>query len=174
MNIHKLSLRTLQILSTLFTGLNAGLFFIFSYDINIAFELLSGAEYGYIMKIINEAIRNPWFFTVFFGAMVLPVCTLLLWIRSYRTPAFLLFLTGFIIFCIFDYWITSSINLPLNYYLESWDLQAVPDDWMTVRDSWNRANMIRTWGAIGAFLLYLIGITMAAEADDRQSVSITI
>ncbi len=168
MNAHKLLLRTLQILSILLTGLNAGLFFIFSYDINIAFALLSGAEYGYTMKIINEAIRNPWFFTVFFGALALPIITLLLWIRSYRSPAFLLFLAGFVVFAICVFWITSSINLPLNYYLESWDLPAVPDDWTTVRDSWNQANMVRTWGAIGAFALYLIGLTAAAESGNSN------
>lgn len=164
--MYKLSLRGLQILSIMLTGLNAGLFFIFSYDINIAFELLSGAEYGYTMKIINEAIRNPWFFAVFFGGMAVPIGTLLIWIRSYSTPAFLLFLAGFVVFAIFVFGVTTTINLPLNNYLESWDLQAVPDDWTTVRDSWNRANMIRTWGAIGAFLLYLIGLTVSAESSN--------
>ena len=109
-------------------------------------------------------IRNPWFFTVFFGAMVLPIITLLLWIRSYRTPAFLLFLGGFVVYALGVFWVTSSINLPLNYYLESWNLSAVPADWMTVRDSWNQANMIRTWSATGAFALYLIGLVTAAEA----------
>ena len=168
MTIHRLILRTLQILSILMTGLNAGLFFIFSYDVNIAFEQLTGAEYGYSMKIINEAIRNPWFFTVFFGSIALPIVTLLVWRRSYRTPAFLLFLAGFLIYLALTFAVTTAINLPLNVYLESWDLAAVPADWTNVRDSWNQANMVRTWGAIAAFALYLVGLTVSAETSKNQ------
>lgn len=163
MHVYSLAARCTYLLTALLTGLIAGLFFAFTYDVNIAFGELSGPEYAKNMELINVSIRNAVFGSVFFPSVVLPVVALALSWRSYRSPAFLLVLVGFLIYLFGSFLVTTQINIPLNYYLESWDIAAPPSDWEATRDSWNWWNAVRTWASIAAFACYLVALTLPVQ-----------
>lgn len=156
MPLYSLTVRFSYLLTTLFTGIIAGLFFAFAYDVNIAFEQLNASEYAKNMELINVSIRNSYFFFVWLSGIVLPVIALVLSWRSYRSPSFQLFLVGFLIYAIGCFLITMQIHIPLNQYLESWNIASPPAEWIETRASWNSWHMVRTWAAIIAFVFYLI------------------
>jgi len=60
--------------------------------------------------------------------------------------AAIIYIFGIIVF-------TAQVNLPLNYYTESWDPSDLPEDWEVVRNSWNQANAIRVFTSFTAFVL---------------------
>lgn len=169
MQPYTLIVRFSYLLTALLTGIIAGLFFAFTYDVNIAFEQLTASEYAKNMELINVSIRNVYFGSVWFPSVVVPVIALALSWRRYRSPSFLLLLVGFLIYLVGSFLVTTQINIPLNYYLESWDIASPPSDWMEVRDSWNWWNSVRTWASITAFVCYLIVLMLPIEQQNKPS-----
>lgn len=66
---------------------------------------------------------------------------------------------------------THQINLPLNYYTESWDPLALPADWATTRDSWNQANAARVLNSFIAFLLSLCALVLQPNRTDKTELT---
>lgn len=152
--------KMLVLVTTLLTGMVAGEFYIFSYGVNDAFVQLSGSEYTQAMRLINFSVRdNPFFGAVFFGALATPIVALCLFWGRYRSPMFLLYLAGYVLFFVGTFLVTFQINIPLNYYLESWDLASPASDWQETRNAWNQANLVRTWAAVLASSFYLVAIS---------------
>ena len=58
---------------------------------------------------------------------------------------------------------TAQVNLPLNYYTESWDPQNVPADWMDIRTQWNSANAFRGGTSALAFALSVFALVVRAS-----------
>lgn len=148
----------LMIISTLLTGVMAGFFFAFSYDIVFMLDELPATRYAEVMELININVRNGMFGTFFFGAVGVSAVALVSLLPSYRSLTFILFLTGFVVYLAGTFLVTTQINLPLNAYIESWDIQMPPADWAEARQQWQDANFIRTWSSISAFLLYLCAL----------------
>lgn len=167
MQPYSLLVRFSYLLTALLTGIIAGLFFAFTYDVNIAFEQLTASEYAKNMELINVSIRNPYFGSVWFPSVVVPVIALALSWRRYRSTSFLLLLVGFLIYLIGCFLVTTQIHLPLNAYLESWNIASPPSDWIEVRDSWNWWNSVRTWASIIAFVCYLMVLIQPIEQPSR-------
>lgn len=150
----------LRVVTILLTGIMAGFFFAYSYNVNIAFEGLNASTYAEAMQRINVAVRNPVFFAVFFPAVLVPALAVILSWRRYQSLPFWLFLAGFVVYFVGSFLVTAQINLPLNAYLESWSIQSPPPDWDETRRSWNQANLVRTWASIIAFACYLLALVV--------------
>ncbi len=161
-------------LATLVTGIMAGFFYTYTFNVNLAMLQVDGATYAIVQSLFNQNVRHVVFFVFFFGGGALSVLALAVNWKHYRTAPFwlmaaagLLYVLGIIVF-------TANVNLPLNYYTESWDPQALPSDWAATRDAWNTANATRVGVSFAAFLLYLAAFVIRASASASAPSSMTM
>lgn len=145
----------LHVLTVLGLGLMAGFFWTYSANVNLAMLTVDGPTYAIVQSAFNRHVRHALFFVFFFGPPVGAALALAANGRAWRQAWFatlalagLLYLLGIVVF-------TAHVNLPLNYYTESWNPAALPSDWAHTRDRWNTANLWRTGASIGAFALAL-------------------
>lgn len=144
-----------SLLTVLLFGLMAGFFATYSFNVNYAMLAVDGQTYATVQSLFNENVRHVGFFACFFGAGILPMITAWLYVQNNKKVALLWFVLGLCyVFGIIFF--TRFINLPLNYYTESWNPVALPNDWQEVREQWNSANMFRTWVTISLFSASLL------------------
>jgi uncharacterized membrane protein len=142
----------------LMLGVMTGFFWTYSFNVNVAMLQVSGEYYATMQSLFNVTVRNIMFFSVFFGSGLFGVLAILVNLKHRRTISFwlitvatLTYILGIIVF-------TKEVNLPLNYYTESWNPQNLPADWQSVRDQWNQANMIRVGTSFISFLLAVLAL----------------
>ncbi len=142
--------------STLLLGLMAGFFATYSFNVNYAMLEVNGEMYAIVQSLFNQNVRHAGFFFCFFGAGAAPLLTAVYWFTKRERKSgwawlviALAYILGIIVF-------TRFINLPLNYYTESWNPMAVPEDWEAIRASWNDANLFRAVLSIGLFAVALV------------------
>jgi uncharacterized membrane protein len=150
-------------LATFVTGIMAGFFYTYTFNINLAMMQVDGATYATMQSLFNENVRHFVFFIFFFGGAAVPVLTLLVNWRHRKTFPFWLIVAAGVLYFLGIVIFTANVNLPLNYYTESWTPQALPADWMATRDAWNSANALRVLLASTSFFLYLIALVLRAS-----------
>ncbi|MDP2574616.1 DUF1772 domain-containing protein [Vibrio penaeicida] len=145
----------LEATSTLLLGLMAGFFATYSFNVNYAMLEVDGSTYATVQSLFNINVRHAGFFVCFSGAALLPAITGVVWLRKDKRQALvwlaiaLSYFIGIVIF-------TRFVNLPLNYYTESWNPAALPDDWEDIRDQWNTANLLRVIVSMITFSIALV------------------
>ncbi|WP_281543819.1 DUF1772 domain-containing protein [Grimontia sp. SpTr1] len=144
--------KVLGVSSTILLGLMAGFFATYSFNVNMAMLEVDGETYASVQPLFNQNVRHTAFFVCFFGAGLLPLVTGVYWFKEKQTMISLgwllialTYILGIIVF-------TRFVNLPLNYYTESWDPSLLPTDWEVVREEWNRANFFRSIVSIVVFI----------------------
>jgi len=145
---------TMIAVSALFAAVMLGFFYAYSFNVNLALLEVDGATYATVQSLLNENVRHAGFFVFFFGAAAVPLITLGVNWRHRRSVSFWLVAVAAVVYIFGIVVFTRSVNLPLNYYTESWNPQALPADWADTRDSWNQANAIRVATSGVTFLLY--------------------
>jgi len=150
-------------LATLVTGIMAGFFYTYTFNVNLAMLEVNGSTYAVVQSLFNENVRHLMFFVFFFGGGAAALLAAVINWRHYQHPTFwmivgagLLYGLGIIVF-------TANVNLPLNYYTESWDPQNLPADWDATRAAWNQANDWRVAASGTSFALYLTALVMRAS-----------
>jgi uncharacterized membrane protein len=146
------------------SAIMAGFFYAYTFKVNLAMLLVDGETYAIMQSLFNVNVRHVMFFIFFFGTgAVAAVAVAANW-QHYRQLSFwlivaagLLYIFGIIVF-------TANVNLPLNYYTESWNPQALPQDWQATRDAWNQANAFRVFISFTAPGLYLTAFVTRASA----------
>ncbi|WP_428665579.1 DUF1772 domain-containing protein [Runella sp.] len=143
-------------ITTLFSGLIAGLMYSYSYSVNNGLKALPDEAYLRAMQSINIAIQNPYFFSCFLGLVLLyPIASRGLYTQPPAT-SFYLMLTATALYLIGVFGITVFGNVPLNNQLATFDIsKASQNDLATMRsvfeNAWNQYHFIRTVAAILAF-----------------------
>ncbi len=139
--------------ATIALGIMAGFFWTYTFNVNLAMLNVDGKTYAEVQSLFNENVRHFMFFAFFFGAGAISFLAAAINYRHIRHISFwlisiaaLIYILGIIVF-------TAKVNLPLNYYTESWNPSDLPVDWEMVRDSWNQANTIRVGTSFTAFVL---------------------
>lgn len=153
-------------LAILMFGIMAGFFWTYTFNVNLATAQLDGASYARVQSLFNVNVRHAMFFSFFFGSAVAAVLALILNYRHYRNPSFWLLASAAILYIVGIILFTKFVNLPLNYYTESWNPEFLPSDWEATRQSWNEANAWRVLISFLAFalsLLALVGRSMRAS-----------
>ncbi|WLQ16703.1 DUF1772 domain-containing protein [Hahella aquimaris] len=147
-------------LATLVFGVMAGFFWTYTFNVNLAMMQVDGETYARMQSLFNQNVRHPMFFAFFFGGGLFSIIALLANLRQRKTLSFWFimlaaatYIGGVIIF-------TKQVNLPLNYYTESWVPTRLPDDWMETRNSWNDANAIRVATSFLPFLFCISALVM--------------
>lgn len=153
-------MKILLILAILGSGLNAGLFFIFSNTVMEALRQIGTSKGMSAMQSINRVILNPIFFSVFFGTALLAiVLAVLCWqgnsdaVRWFTLKASLLYLLG----CI---GVTITRNVPLNEMLDKENSDSAEGErlWERYLTEWTRWNHVRTVACMGALVYYTLSL----------------
>lgn len=137
-------------------GIMTGFFFTYTVNVNEAMLQVDGETYAQVQSLFNQTVRNPIFYFFFFGSGVISITTTLLcWKKTQQINFYIaLIITILYVFGVIIY--TKNVNLPLNHYTETWNLEAIPDDWKHTRKQWNNANLIRLINSGIAFVLSII------------------
>jgi uncharacterized membrane protein len=141
--------------ATAWLGLMAGFFFAFAVDVAPAMAQLDAAGYVTTQQWINRSVRNLPFALAYFGSAALPWAPAAVAAWQRRRGAALGWLAVAALYFVAVFWVTRSINVPINDMLAQWQPHAVPADWAAARDQWNQANLWRTVGAAACFLAAL-------------------
>lgn len=101
------------LVTTLFTGLMAGLFAAFAYSVMPGLGRSSDRTFVEAMQAINKAIVNPAFMLLFMGSIpLLGLAVVLAW-RGQSRPV-LPWLIAALVLYIVAFMVTSGVNVPLN------------------------------------------------------------
>ena len=143
-------------------GIMAGFFWAYTFSVNAAMLAVDGKTYATVQSLFNVNVRNTMFFTFFFGGGVFSALALMINYRHWRSNSFRLLLAANLIYLLGVIVYTQQVNLPLNYYTESWDPDKLPADWTQVREQWNTANAVRVVTASTAFVLATLALFIRA------------
>lgn len=158
-------------LATLLAGLSAGFFFAFQFSVTAGLANVDDATYVRTFQEINEAVSNPAFATVFFGAVpAIAVSFALNWRTQNRAGRGLfavalgLYLVGLAI--------TGIGNVPLNDALGAVTVDSADsaaDARLAFEDEWNRFNLLRTLAIGASFALLLTTLTACRSCSPQSS-----
>ncbi len=145
-------------LAIIFTGIMAGFFYAYTFNVNLAMSLVDGETYATVQSLFNENVRHVGFFAFFFGSAAISLGATIVHARQWKSPTFWLLASATIIYIGGIIIFTRQVNLPLNYYTESWDPTNLPLDWEATRDAWNRANAFRVGTSLTSFALCIMAM----------------
>ena len=142
--------------TVLFSGFYAGIGFLGAMGGNHAIKLMSSSTFAEYWQHIDHYMgaRMPVFGPLLLGTQL---ASIILLIKEYRTPSFWLMLTAFFILIV-DVVFTTSVNLPLNKLIQSWDLNSLPDNVENVRWQVAKAFDIRGIFMMSSFLMVLVSV----------------
>lgn len=162
--------RISAILATLLLGMMAGFFFAFSIDVAPAMVHLEATAYVETQQWINRVVRNLGFGSVYFGSIACAFVPSVLALRASRKRLALAWLCVALVYFVMVFWVTRSINVPINDAVAQWNPLAPPLSWAALRDRWNEANLWRTLASSACFLaaVVLVGLPSVRPAARAQ------
>ncbi len=148
-------------LSILFTGLSAGLCFIWSNTITPGIGRLDDLGFLQAFQAMNRSILNPSFLIVFLGPALLLFLNTILY-RNANPTTFKSFLIAAILYFIGIVIITVFKNVPLNEMLDKTVLEnlsalELKELRTKFEQPWNRWHIQRTIASFTAFVFLLVG-----------------
>ena len=146
-------LRWVIILSTLGSGMMAGLFVAFSTFIMRALGSIPNGEGMRAMQAINRFIIRPSFLIVFLGTGALLIAACVLVDNSHPSFLFLVLATlAYVVACLIS---TITFNVPLNNKLDELDSESSEgiEFWQQYLVTWTRWNHVRSIACIAATIL---------------------
>lgn len=147
--------------ATVLLGLMAGFFFAFAVDVAPAMTHLSGPAYVETQQWINRAVRNATFGAVYFGSTVLAFAPAVMAGLTQRRALAMAWTALALVYFVAVFWLTRSINVPINEAMAAWNPTAPPVDWAMWRDRWNEANEWRAWASFGCFVVATVLTTLS-------------
>ena len=151
----------LLVLSTVFTGLMAGLFYAWSISVTPGLAKIGDESFLQAFQAMNRAILNPVFFIAFMGLIVLLPLVLYLNFNPSGGRQFWFILSATILYLGGVFLITAAGNVPLNNELEALTISAMSAEQMQnfrlgFEQKWVRLNTIRTFCSILSFVLMVL------------------
>ncbi|MDS1272459.1 DUF1772 domain-containing protein [Lipingzhangella sp. LS1_29] len=149
--------------STVTTGLIAGLFYAYSCSVMIALRRVEDRVFVEVMNRINVAILNVWFVSCFVGGLVATAAVVALQAAGAQRP--LLPVVSALVLYIAMIMITRGRNIPLNNELAATQASDPPAELARARQRfegpWVRWNLVRTLLSIAAFCC-MVGALLVA------------
>ncbi|MEV0197068.1 anthrone oxygenase family protein [Nonomuraea sp. NPDC050691] len=143
------------IISLLFNGLMAGLFYTFSTTVMPAFNAIEPAQATAAMRSINKKILNPLFLPVFLLAPVASLVTGVLLLVDGAATAGVLFLAAGAVYLLGTLGATSALNVPMNNALEAGSM-----DWSAYAPRWTTWNHVRSLSCVAALVLAGVALVL--------------
>ncbi|MBK8458308.1 MAG: DUF1772 domain-containing protein [Phyllobacteriaceae bacterium] len=135
--------RAFKLLHLLFYAMLVGFMIVVQWSLVPAQNRLSAEAYATLEKGMNNVLETltP---VLMIGALVFGLLVLYLRRRQAARNVLVLLLGG--IACLAVMVVsTLSINAPINFAIDAWDIANLPADWMTMRDHWEFGHMIRSY-----------------------------
>ena len=150
----------IEVAAVSFFGMMAGFFFAFAIDVVPAMMNLDASGYTTTQQWINRVVRDAVFGGVYFGSALLPflASTAMLWAGERRRA--LAWLALAVVYFGAVFWLTRTVNVPINNELATWNPAAPPEAWTQARDAWNAANLTRTLAAASCFIMSAILLSL--------------
>jgi uncharacterized membrane protein len=141
-----------EVIAVCLLGLMAGFFFAFAVDVAPAMAQLDAGAYVETQQWINRVVRNAVFGGVYFGSTLFPfVAAITVFFMGERKRS-MAWLGIAVVYFLAVFWVTRSVNVPINEDLATWSAASPPASWIQARDTWNHSNLIRTVAAALCFL----------------------
>lgn len=156
-------------IATIALGIMAGFFWTYAFNVNLAMLNVDGRTYAEVQSLFNENVRHFMFFIFFFGAGAVSLFAAAINYRHSKHSSFWLILSAAIIYIFGIIVFTAQVNLPLNYYTESWNPSDLPDDWQEIRNAWNQANAIRVAASFTSFVLGISALCVRCSAKSHHA-----
>jgi uncharacterized membrane protein len=151
--------------AVLLMGLMAGFFFAFAIDVVPAFAALEAGPYIEAQQHINHVVRSAGFGAVYFGAALAGfMAALAAWAAGHKRFA-LDWLALACVWFIAVFWVTRSVNVPINDALALWNPAAPPAEWHVARERWNEANRWRAWAS---GLCFCVALALALQRSPEH------
>lgn len=141
-------------------GLMAGFFFAFAVDVAPAMAQLDGPTYVTVQQLINSTVRNALFGSVYFGSMLAPFIAALACFVTAKKRRAVGWLVLALVYFAAVFWLTRSVNVPINNELAGWSASSPPASWTAARDAWNESNLVRAWASALCFFASLALIAL--------------
>lgn len=157
---------TILFITIIITGLSAGFFYAWAVTVIPGTRKVIDITYLETMQSINKEILNPYFFSIFFGSLILLAIST---IQHYQSGlVFWILLAATLIYLFGAFGVTALGNVPLNDSLEALiisDLNAeqLAEFRQNYELTWNRFHMIRTGFSVLSFLLSLVPLFMYSK-----------
>ncbi len=148
------------LITTLLTGLSAGLFYAWQVSVIPGTRKLSDLVYLESMQSMNREILNPWFFIIFFGPMVMMIISSLGLFKIDHDQGFIWVFVATIIYIVGLLGITGFGNVPMNNTLDAINLskltlEQLRETRLAYETKWNQYHLIRTAFSVISFALLL-------------------
>ncbi|GJQ61897.1 MAG: hypothetical protein SCALA702_09500 [Melioribacteraceae bacterium] len=152
---------TLLFVSTLFSGLMAGLFYAWSISVTPGIGQIDDASYLRAFQSMNRAIINPLFIVVFLGLQILLFFVAYQYYQAESGTQFWLILTAAILYAGGVMLVTGIGNVPLNNTLEALNIPEMNLAEMRefregFEQRWNRLNNLRTLMSLATFASLIV------------------
>jgi uncharacterized membrane protein len=149
------------IITTLFSGLMAGLFYAWSISVTPGLAKINDVSYLQAFQSMNRAILNPLFFVFFLGLVLLLPLLSYLTFQTSTGNQFWYVLAATILYFVGIMGVTVGGNVPLNNALEALQIESMTPEQMDefrkgFESKWNRLNSIRTISSAITFLLLVL------------------
>jgi uncharacterized membrane protein len=151
---------SLVLVTTLGSGIVAGIWFAFSNFVTAALAQRPAAEGVAAMQAINVRVQNPGFFAVFLGTGALSLVLGGLALARWGAPGAAAALAGAVLYLVGSIGVTVFGNVPLNQALERLDPGAPEAEarWRDYVARWMRWNHVRTVGTAAATVALLLAL----------------
>jgi len=149
------------------TGLNAGVFFVFSSFVMPALARLPAAQGIAAMQSINVAVINLSFAVVLFGTALVSLVLIVLALQRRQRPGAGYQIAGGLLYLIVTMLVTFAFNVPLNNALD----KVVPTSaegahfWDEFLSRWIAWNHVRTVGALAAAASFTVAVFRLGEGE---------
>lgn len=158
----EITLKTSTIfLTIILTGLSAGLFYAWEVSVIPGTRKVSDTSYLETMQMINRAIINPRFFTIFFGSLLMLAISTFLQYKSGINLNFWMVFIALITYLVGTFGVTVFGNVPLNDALDIINLNELSSDQLEATRNayeakWNLWHKVRTICSVVSFAAILI------------------
>ncbi len=149
----------LGVIATCLLGIMAGFFFAFAIDVAPAMANLDAQSYITTQQWINRVVRNAVFGTTYFGSTLVPFVAAAAAFWSGRRRLGIVWLLIALVYFAAVFWVTRTVNVPINNELASWQSAAPPSNWQQARDTWNQSNLVR---AIASAVCFVAAVVVVA------------
>lgn len=151
---------TILLITTLLTGLLAGVFFTWTNAITPGIGRLNDTAYLQAFQHMNRTIINPLFYVVIVGPLFLSPLSAYIYKSSPRIMIWTI-IGSSIIYFLGVFIVTMLGNIPLNVMLDHTQLTNISiEDAKDLRESfetkWNQLHLIRTVSSSTSFLLLIL------------------
>lgn len=155
--------------ATISSALISGLFFAYTFSVNLGLHKLDDRAYLMAMQNINREILNPIFYCCFLGAPLLLFASAIMYF-DLSSPKFYLIATACTSYIIGVFIITGSKNVPLNNQLDTFNIskassEAIHRMRLLIEAPWVFWNNMRTAFAFITLVCIIISLIFFKSKD---------